>query len=500
MVPLRSAIFSQMLIGASEDYSAAQQCSIDDPRQQLLELECEISRVEALLAKLVQRRVPLKRKINRRFAPMLSLPVELCSEIFTTCFPPTWDTEGTCSPLILGQVCTAWRNLAWSMPWLWNNVFLSSTRPTPAHVELLEEWIARSANLPLSIHLRLKIENADVDMRDVTHLMDAVARCSKRWRTINFEVPFFFPADPYVSNLIPTKFPILTSAAIQVEHVRTPLNLFIDAPQLQDVQLIGFPRNSFDLPWDHITRLRLNPTTVQQCLELLGTAPNLIHCIFENITRSDVVNPTPILAPSLQSLEVISFTHTPISELLDTLRIPNVLDLSFHVTGNTFPHWSFISLMVRSSCVLQRLSLNAVRISEWQLWECLEAVPSLLSLRLINIDRLSNDTIRVLNPQNHTMLGSQKYLLPMLQELVYTGALEINFLAMANTLYSRWMGVGASVSTPSADNVAQLQSFKFTTSAPAVFGTDEKVQLGHMQQLVKEGMDISLVTREGAWV
>ncbi|KAG5641629.1 hypothetical protein DXG03_004565 [Asterophora parasitica] len=489
-----------MSIGVLEDLSSSQQCVVDDPRLQLLELESEIARVEALLAKLVQKRVPLKRKINRRFASMLSLPVELCSEIFSTCFPPTWETEGASSPLLLGQVCTAWRNLAWSMPWLWNTVFLSSTRPTSAHAQLLEEWIARSANLPLSIHLKLKIDNAAVSMRNVTHIMDTVARCSKRWRTINFDVPFFFPADPYVSNLIPTKFPMLMSATIRVNHISSPVNVFLAAPQLQDVQLLGFPRNSFDLLWDHITRLRLNPTTVQQCLELLGAAQNLTHCIFEDITRSDVVNPTPIHAPNLQSLEIISFTQTPISELLDALRIPNVLDLSFHVTGNTFPHWSFISLVVRSSCILKRLSLNAVRITEWQLWECLQAVPYLLSLRLINLERISNDTIRALNPQNHTMLGLQQYLLPMLRELIYVGKLEVDFLAMANTLYSRWMCVGSD-GMGSADKVMQLQSFKFTTSAPAApFGGDDMLQLAHMQQLVKEGMNISLTTCEGTWI
>ncbi|GLB42872.1 hypothetical protein LshimejAT787_1203210 [Lyophyllum shimeji] len=482
-----------------EAFSVPPPC-LDDPRMQLVELESEILRVEALLVKLVQRRIPLKRKINRRYSPMLSLPVELCSEIFTTCFPPNAAMEGTESPLLLGWVCTAWRNLAWSLPWLWNNVYLSTARPTSVHVELLEEWIARSADLPLSIHLKIKPASADVNMRDVTHLMDVVARCSKRWRSINFDVPFFFPADPCLSNLIPSHFPLLTSATIQVERVSSLLIMFRAAPQLQEVQLLGFPRNSFDLPWNHITRLRLNPTTVQQCLEVLATALNLTHCTFENITRSDVVNPVSILAPSLKRLEIINFTRTPISELLDTLRVPEAVDLSLHVTGNTFPHWSFISLMRRSGCALQRVSLNAVRISEWQLWECLQAVPSLLSLHLINIDRVSNDTIRALNPQNHFMLGSQRYILPRLQEFVYTGALEVNFLAMANMLYSRWMGVGRDGKIGGVDRVAQLLSFRFTTSAAAAFGAEEKVQLGHMQQLVKEGMKIELVSREGAWI
>ncbi|KAH0580452.1 hypothetical protein H2248_001953 [Termitomyces sp. 'cryptogamus'] len=48
---------------------------LDDPRHQLVELEAEILRVATLLSKLVQRRILLKRDINRRFSLMLYLPI-----------------------------------------------------------------------------------------------------------------------------------------------------------------------------------------------------------------------------------------------------------------------------------------------------------------------------------------------------------------------------------------------------------------------------------------
>ncbi|KNZ82373.1 hypothetical protein J132_00188 [Termitomyces sp. J132] len=185
--------------------------------------------------------------------------------------------------------------------------------------------------------------------------MDAVTRCSQRWRTVNFDVPFFCSAESYMSILGPTNFPMLSFVAIKVEHVYTPLDMVIGAPLLQNVHLVGFPRKSFELSWTNIARLRLNPTTIQQRLGVLSIAQSLTYCIFENIMRPDVLDPTPVIAPNLQYLEIISFTHTPISELLDTLLVPSTLDLSLHVIGDTFPHWSFISLIIRSSCTLRRL-------------------------------------------------------------------------------------------------------------------------------------------------
>ncbi|KAG6889279.1 hypothetical protein C0992_005755 [Termitomyces sp. T32_za158] len=461
---------------------------LDDPRSQLVELEAEICRVEALLSKLIHRRVPIKRNINRRCSLMLSLPVELCSDIFTL----SCSSTGSDSPLLLGQVCSAWRKLAWSMPWLWTNIHLCSTRPREVHVQLLEEWIARSEKLPLSIHLKIRLGSPDVNMRDVTHIMDAVARCSRRWCTVNFDVPFFYPTDSYMSNLGPTNFPMLTSATIEVKHFYTPLDMFVGAPSLQSVHLVGFPRNSFELSWHNITSLRLNPTTIQQCLEVLNVAQNLVSCVFENITRSDVLDPTPVVAPNLQYLEIISFAHTPISELLDTLFLPSAIDLSFHTTGNTFPHWSFISLVVRSNCTLRHLTLNAVRLTEWQLWDCLCEVPSLVVLQIIDLQRITKDTIRVLNPLNQSMLGPQHTapLLPFLKEFTYIGAIELDFCIVANTAHARWTGSG----------VMKLEKMKLETSAPAVFGPEEMAHLARLRALSEEGMGIELTTRDGAWI
>ncbi|KAG6860337.1 hypothetical protein C0995_012483, partial [Termitomyces sp. Mi166 len=427
---------------------------IDDPRYQLTELEAEILRVEALLSKLFQRRVPLKRNINRRFSPMLSLPVELCSGIFTMCFSPARPD----SPLLLGQVCSAWRNLAWSMPWLWTNIYLCSAHPTDVHVQLLEEWIARSTNLPLSVHLKIRLGSPDVNMRDIAHIMDAVARCSQRWRIVNFDVPFFYPADSSMSSLGPTNFPLLTSATIRVKHFYTTLDMFVGAPLLRDVHLVGFPRKSLELPWDNITSLRLNPTTIQQCLEVLSIAQNLIT----NIIRSDVLDPTLVIAPNLQHLEIISFTHTPISELLDTLLVPNVLNLSFHVTGNTFPHWSFISLTVRSNCTLRHLTLNAVR-----------------NIGMATLGLSPGGCVACGTPPHRHAVYHEGYYsraeptqpanawATAIRRPSYPSSESLHFCVVANTAHARWTGAV----------VTKMEKIRFETSAPAVFGPEEKAQL-----------------------
>jgi hypothetical protein len=418
---------------------------VDDPRRDLENLEAEITRVEKLLSQLVQTRASLKRKINACFSPVLQLPVEITSELFTTCFPANaWDAWGSKTPLDLGKVCSAWRDVAWSMPRLWNTVSLRVPRCFPAHAELLEQWLLRSGQLPLSVHLQFgfdeQVGSSGIHPPPMLHVMDIVTRSSTRLRKVDFCIP-----------------------ELLCNHLSST---FRAAPSLHDVNLTGLCPKSVALPVSQLTRLRLSPTTFEECLEVLGASPQLIHCTFEEILCSDVRNPTPVLASRLESLEIISTTHIALSELLDNLLIPAVRELAFHVTGNTFPDWSFTSLIARSSCTLLRLSLSRIRISERALRACLDVLPSLEHLNINNVDCITNHTIADLNPN-----GTRQDLvpvLPSLQSLEYSGdLLQFDMGGLADMLEARWKMGKPLISSledyvPRA-KVARLLSARFDT-------------------------------------
>lgn len=90
--------------------------------------DTEIARVEALLNELLIKRALLKKKINRHLSPLIRIPSDITSEIFKVLLKHEGETEGgepwrqweydsSLSPLFLGTICSAWRELAWSLPW-----------------------------------------------------------------------------------------------------------------------------------------------------------------------------------------------------------------------------------------------------------------------------------------------------------------------------------------------------------------------------------------------
>jgi len=445
---------------------------VDDPRRHLEDLEADIIRVEKLLAQLVRKRVPLKRKINACFSPVLQLPVEVTSEIFTACFPANaCEVWGSKTPLDLGKVCSAWRDVAWSVPLLWNTVSLSTLHCSSIHAEILDEWLSRSGQLPLSIHLKFSFNRKDSSAVNGIHpppmlrVMDVVSRASTRLHDVDICIPGFL-CDRLSST-------------------------FRAAPLLHDVKLRGFHPKTVILPVGQLTRLQLSPTTFEECLDVLGASPQLTHCTFEEILCSDVVNPSPVLAPRLESLEVTSTTHTALSELLDNLLIPAARELAFHVTGNTFPDWSFTSLIARSSCTLHRLSLSGIRTSERVLWGCLEVVPSLVHLNISNVECVTNNTIAVLNPTRDIRCRDCVPLLPNLQFLEYSGdLLQLDLGGIADMLEARWRrGTPTTIFEDGAPPIrmAQLLSVQFDTRTFDGRDLDARRRL---RELFEEGMKI----------
>ncbi|KAF8211064.1 hypothetical protein K438DRAFT_1449849, partial [Mycena galopus ATCC 62051] len=80
------------------------------------------------------------------------LPTELTSEIFINCLSSGRVVpRARTPPLLLAQVCSKWRAIAFSVPELWNCV-------RPRHlsantIQLLELWLHRAGTLPISISL-----------------------------------------------------------------------------------------------------------------------------------------------------------------------------------------------------------------------------------------------------------------------------------------------------------------------------------------------------------
>ena len=124
-----------------------------------IELEKEITELEIKIQKINIRRRALRTAMNENHDPLIhKFPPEIASHIFIQYSPPpsTFFKElNTNNPLYLGAVCQKWRQLAWATPDLWTSLSIipnakynSIDRPA-----LVNEWLERSASLPLTIRL-----------------------------------------------------------------------------------------------------------------------------------------------------------------------------------------------------------------------------------------------------------------------------------------------------------------------------------------------------------
>ncbi|KAJ6510482.1 hypothetical protein C8R45DRAFT_771921, partial [Mycena sanguinolenta] len=80
------------------------------------------------------------------------LPLEISSEIFLQCLPPSSEkTPGAlCAPLLLLNICNTWTTIALSTPGLWSAILIDLFWPESL-THLLPTWLQRAGHHPLSI-------------------------------------------------------------------------------------------------------------------------------------------------------------------------------------------------------------------------------------------------------------------------------------------------------------------------------------------------------------
>jgi hypothetical protein len=142
--------------------------------------------------------------------------------------------------------------------------------------------------------------------------------------------------------------------------------------------------------------------------------------------------------------------------------------------------------------LLESLLIEDLRIStDNDLINCLEAVPTLTELSLLNVVNITNKTFQMLNPGHSDF---SRGLLPNLTTLKYAGTLLLDFHCFSSFLRSRWE---TGKRSPSDEEATRLQSVNIKTYTQ---GRPDDDTLAQLNQLAKEGMKISLVTADGQWL
>ncbi|KAJ7200079.1 hypothetical protein B0H12DRAFT_1164769 [Mycena haematopus] len=319
----------------------------------------------------------------------LALPPEILAEIFYFCLsfhdglPNIPDPND--APLVLCAVCRQWRNVALTTPHLWSSICFDpeldldpdDSESGTLYVDLWRMWLSRAQSTPLSIHLDIYMPEAVSKS-----LLELVCGLSHQWQDIDYGETVSLLSLP-----IDGKYPLLEKLRISPLPYH-PILCFHDAPRLCDVY-IPIYTTRIQLPWLQLTTFRTDSIGIEDCLELLGHALNLVDAHLEIHTHSSPTLPSTIFSLSqLRSLDLsgsISAEETMPMNLLRCLKTPALETL---ILGPEYYDRSvcdispFLSFASQSSFQLHTLKLSLVHTTADALVQCLKATPSVIQLEL----------------------------------------------------------------------------------------------------------------------
>ncbi|KAK7008209.1 F-box domain-containing protein [Favolaschia claudopus] len=328
-------------------------------REQLASLDAQIADLERRLVALHHEKCLVQDELDAYKYPVLNLPNEIVSEIFSQTLPPypiCPPISGTLSPTHLTHICSKWREIALSNPQLWRAIRVSfwyNPIVISRRTELVETWIGRACYGPLSIELDIiGIGSA------MPQLHSSIFSQRARWEYLKINL-----------NLIDRIFS-LTETMPFLRHLELDLNsepedglttslILGPAPLLRSAVLAGFAPSFVILPWSQLTSLGLRRAFPEECIPILQCAPNLVHCELHIVTNEDFI-PEEIQLLQLESL-VITTPENNREEfvVINSFIAPALrrLDISRYQLGMSATD-TLTSLFSRSGCSLEELRVT----------------------------------------------------------------------------------------------------------------------------------------------
>ncbi|KAJ7610556.1 hypothetical protein DFH06DRAFT_1148097 [Mycena polygramma] len=387
-------------------------------------LEAKQRELEKKQRELEKKQRELETELSLIVYPVLTLPPEIVARFFVACLEvpddgdvhPCQDT----APLLLTQICRAWREIAASTCKLW--AYLEIAFPsnlTTDNLRLVEMWFAMAKKTPLSITLG----SGQSEFRTpVLSLLSAAAgQIHSLQLNLSREDCQFLQRDRLA-------FPNLKCLAVSTSgngDVHDPLIVFHNALSLTELSISRDPGSVFNL-YPLLTSLALCKVSFRTVSDALRACPRLLHLDIFNDTRgwasSDQAPPAPLLSSFI--LDGPDLSH---------FTLPNLRRLQFE---RDFPRslQSFPAFISRSSCVLEHLALEITGNVAIEVAAALRAVPSLKSLAL---DFWYGTGFFF------ELMDEEPSLLPNLTSLSISAAsMDIDYLGLARFLRARMIPLG----------------------------------------------------------
>lgn len=351
----------------TSEEAAAVRMTMSGSLDKLQIVEQETARLQSRLAVLCREKKDLHAFVEGHkglLSPVRRLVPEILQEIFYHCLPTAHNSVLSTkqSPLLLGQVCSQWRQIAYSTPKLWSSlhIVIPLYSRANARLEAISAWLSRSGVLPLSISMSTSgYWGCGCGRRTVTingrvqPYIDLIASHAHRWKSIYLRLPYFDWTD-FLVQTNASDLPLLEVLHIEGDRPRRrdPSTLDISAPSKENgivfaplLRILSLPTYSprlleMHLHWRQLAGLNLGNRSLPlwDVARILELCPNLEACAISVITPDPQNTPTPqpskmnqVALPKLRTLKVISRStwNDNTFVLFDNLYTPALRHLAY---------------------------------------------------------------------------------------------------------------------------------------------------------------------------
>lgn len=349
-----------------EDEAAQVQEMLNGAVEDLNQLKEEISRADALLARLHEKRCKLEVTITGYksvISPVRRLPTEIVSEIARHCldgepvFLSTAPKQEERNAWTLAQVCSPWRSklLAYKKLWSFIQLDLPLTKRARNHGAFLtHELLKRSGGSSLRLNVQINVtSNANEAGFEPLDLCILRPAC---WKHVSISVDGNHVGVLGRLNKAKGNFSSLESLHMDVysdPHHAAPnllLDAFEDAPCLTEVTHWRSPAQlQVNLPPLRQLEVYKESTFHKTHVLEFNSLSNLTECSLGYLDKTHPLPTSPVRIAHLHTMEVFD------QDVLDLLILPS-LD---HLTLRGIPEqWTpVVKLITRSSCQLKTLRI-----------------------------------------------------------------------------------------------------------------------------------------------
>ncbi|KAF7367529.1 F-box domain-containing protein [Mycena sanguinolenta] len=448
---------------------------------ELDELEVAESRLQFLAA--AERRRIIN-DLNSKFCPILTLPPEITSEIFShyVTNPPWLGVAGKSAPgpLTLAAVCQSWRYICFSTHCLWASLRLfPSLWVIDDFIHLLECWLQRAGHHPLDL------EVWDQGQDSTMTILSVISHHSLHLRTLIFSLftPFSFPNDEFWKRVpLLTKLSVRITAYVHWHDTSVMISAFREAPRLREVCLSGNSAQHMLLPWIQLTHLEFQETSPSSCLHVLKETPNVqvLSVSLPHLGR-ELPHAMTLLLPhrvTLHHLHTLKFSDDLEGKLLERLVLPalKTIHLSLLIGPGIL---SFINLGFRSAWSLQSICFTEMVVNECI--SCLQSLPSITHIQFGNAMLSSIELNELLY-----FLHKDRTTLPALETLALRDcSREFSGLRLREMLASRSIASGA-------HDCVKLKSFQLAFVPLAVRKEFVEEIWAELRTVVEAGLEVAI--------